>query len=241
MSALCALTFLYLYNMFAYWGRMTFNLMVIAGIGAGTLALVWSSVSTAGTVRPIDLPSPLRGGSFYVVQGGSNAIVNNHRLGRVRIPAQKFALDLTMLSPAGRRSKLMGSRTELSTYHIFGQPVHAPCRGTIVRVVSSFYNTPVSNRRAPAGNYVAIGCRIGVTVTLAHLDPDIRVVAGEPVEEGGIVGFVGSTGYTSEPHLHIHAVEGIQLRERFILFTGTAVPMRIDGTIPYKNQVLDEG
>ena len=44
---------------------------------------------------------------------------------------------------------------------------------------------------------------------LAHLQHrSVTVAPGEPVQAGRVLGSVGNSGNTSEPHLHIHGVEG---------------------------------
>lgn len=57
----------------------------------------------------------------------------------------------------------------------------------------------------PGGNHVAISCH-GINVTLAHLQKDsVRVAVGESVLAGQLIGSVGNSGYSDEPHLHLQA------------------------------------
>ena len=57
------------------------------------------------------------------------------------------------------------------------------------------------------GNHVILYCK-GYSILLAHLKKNsVSVSVGDHVEEGHFIGKVGNTGNTSEPHLHIHAVE----------------------------------
>lgn len=53
-----------------------------------------------------------------------------------------------------------------------------------------------------AGNYVRLTDAInGWATAYAHLDT-LNVVSGQQVETGDIIGWVGTTGYSSGPHLH---------------------------------------
>jgi murein DD-endopeptidase MepM/ murein hydrolase activator NlpD len=53
-----------------------------------------------------------------------------------------------------------------------------------------------------AGNYVRISDEInGWATAYAHLSK-LNIVSGQQVEPGMIIGWVGTTGYSSGPHLH---------------------------------------
>ncbi len=51
------------------------------------------------------------------------------------------------------------------------------------------------------GNLVVVGHEFGLTTRYAHLSR-IDVQAGQAVQRGDVVGFVGSTGRSTAPHLH---------------------------------------
>jgi murein DD-endopeptidase MepM/ murein hydrolase activator NlpD len=66
-------------------------------------------------------------------------------------------------------------------------------------------NVPEYDRANTAGNHVMLDCN-GVHVVLAHLKRGtVGVTAGEQIATGDVIGAVGNSGGTSEPHLHIHA------------------------------------
>ncbi len=52
---------------------------------------------------------------------------------------------------------------------------------------------------------------------------------GARVEAGDLLGLAGNSGNTSEPHLHIHAVDAA---------TGLGVPMAFDGRVPLRNRLF---
>jgi murein DD-endopeptidase MepM/ murein hydrolase activator NlpD len=71
-----------------------------------------------------------------------------------------------------------------------------------------------------------------VDVELAHLGNDsVTVKAGDAISSGHVIGAVGNSGNTTEPHLHIHAVHRdsgeaapIVFDERFFVRNATVVP-----------------
>lgn len=75
-----------------------------------------------------------------------------------------------------------------------GTPVIAAARGEIVE----------AKRNGGFGTYVLVRHREGVETEYAHLS---RIASGiEPgacVSAGGVIGYVGSTGLSSRPHLHL--------------------------------------
>lgn len=173
--------------------------------------------------RTANLASPLRNGNYYVVQGGNAESVNHH----FPVSAQKFALDIVKISKFGVRANgIMPSK--LSDYLIYGEKVYSPCSGDVVMLEKKVPNTPIgeTNTTEPAGNFVAIRCiRENVTVFLAHLAPkSVAVEIGETVNTDSVVGEVGNSGNTTEPHLHIHTVADSKKRDE-IFYSGTPVAM----------------
>jgi murein DD-endopeptidase MepM/ murein hydrolase activator NlpD len=73
-----------------------------------------------------------------------------------------------------------------------GTPIRAAGRGT---VIFAGWNS------GGYGNFVIVKHRLGWDTRYAHMS---RVVAyvGEPVSGGTLLGYVGSTGYSTGPHLH---------------------------------------
>lgn len=68
-------------------------------------------------------------------------------------------------------------------------------------------------------------------VELAHLQKgSVRVETGDPVKMGQSIALVGNSGNTSEPHLHIHAVDPT---------SGKAIPLTIDGLTPARNRIFE--
>ncbi len=150
-----------------------------------------------------DLSFPLRDGRFLVVQGGASPITN---IFHNSDPSQKFALDIVKLNALGGRANGFFP-AELSSYKAFGETLYSPCSGMVAGVLDGLAdNSPrEADRKNPAGNHVVIDC--GQTrVLLAHLmNGSITVKSGQFVKTNQVLGRVGNSGDTAEPHLHIQA------------------------------------
>lgn len=85
-------------------------------------------------------------------------------------------------------------------------PVYATCDGTVTQV-SFTQNENVTNTSAGGGNQIKIKCEIDdevtYTVWYAHLYPgSAKVKEGDQVKAGDELAGVGTTGYSTGPHLH---------------------------------------
>jgi murein DD-endopeptidase MepM/ murein hydrolase activator NlpD len=60
------------------------------------------------------------------------------------------------------------------------------------------------------GNYVVLDLGEGRFAFYAHLQPgSLRVKAGDRVTTGQVLGLVGNSGNSTEPHLHFHVSNGV--------------------------------
>lgn len=196
---------------------------VLMGLFFGGVAL---GVLRAHQVPPraIDLGFPLRTGAFLVAHGGSTSAANMHHAH----PRQRYALDLMKLNAFGMRARGLYPR-DLRRYAIFDAEVLSPCSGTVVSAVDALPDLAPGavDAKSPAGNHVVVRCG-DASVTLAHLRRgSVAVRSGAAVTAGQIVGRVGNSGHTTEPHLHIHA-------ER----NGVAVPATFNGEWLVRNEVV---
>jgi hypothetical protein len=190
--------------------------------------LVWAVRGFFYADEPVRLTFPLQDGWYYVGQGGNSTLLNYHNSSN----AQQYALDLAELNAIGTRAWGIYP-TALERYAVFGEIVHSPCDGTIVEAVDGLpdHIPPAADREHLAGNHVVISCE-GVNVLLAHLqNGSVRVEEGEAVATRQMLGRVGNSGNTSEPHLHIHAVRagsGDALE-------GDGVPILFEGRFAVRN------
>jgi hypothetical protein len=188
------------------------------------------------TAEPaVALEWPLRGGSFTVLHGGSTAVLNHHH----GVPAQNFALDVVAVNRLGIRARgLMPD--QLDRYRIFGMPVHAPCAGEVIATRDGIADgtTPTANLSLAAGNYAAVYCG-NDTILLAHFEAGtLAVKPGARVRTGDVIGRVGSSGNSSEPHLHIQADAGRVADPLTMITTAHGVPMTFAGRFLVRNDVV---
>ena len=123
--------------------------------------------------------------------------------------SQRYALDLLKLNAIGVRARGLYP-SDPKRYAIFGADVVSPCDGVVAAAEDGFMDLspPERDLEHRAGNYIAIESG-GATVYLAHLmRGSVAVKSGERISKGQILGRVGNSGNTTEPHLHIHAEEG---------------------------------
>ena len=157
---------------------------------------------------------PLRSGPWLAANGPSAE--SGHR--RAMIPlfgsyyiAQRFAIDWVKLDASSKTYS--GDSLKNSSYYAYGNDALAVADGIVTEVKDSIpENVPGINSRAVpitletvGGNHVIIDIGGGHYAFYAHLQPgSIRVKLGARVKRGQILGLVGNSGNSTEPHLHFH-------------------------------------
>lgn len=91
-----------------------------------------------------------------------------------------------------------------------GTPIHAPLSGT----VRATGNTDAVPGCLSWGKWTLIDHANGLSTLYAHQNV-ISVVPGQKVNTGEIIGYSGSTGYSTGPHLHftVYAKDGVTVRK----------------------------
>lgn len=84
-------------------------------------------------------------------------------------------------------------------------------RGTVVRSAGNG-KIIFKGRRGGYGNAIKVKHSFGYVTLYAHLSRFARVRVGQRVKQGQIIGYVGSTGLSTGPHLHL----GVYLNKRAI-------------------------
>ena len=96
---------------------------------------------------------------------------------------------------------------DISAQH--GSPIHAPADGTID---SAGFN-------GNYGNMVVIEHGFGLATRYGHMSRFV-VAAGQPIRRGEVIGYVGSTGRSTSPHLHYEVLVNGQLTNPFRFLAG---------------------
>ncbi len=159
----------------------------------------------------VELAFPLRDGVYLVANGGSRTLVNAHLVTlsgeRYRdYRGQSYAVDLVKVGTWGSRRSASGAAGP-EDWAIFGDPVHAPCGGRVVGASDGApdLRLPGDEAGGLAGNHVILDCG-GAWIVLAHLQRgSVAVAPGDTVEVSDVLGRVGNSGHSDEPHLHVHA------------------------------------
>jgi hypothetical protein len=206
------------------------------------ILIVWLAVYAASGRRAPDLAVslafPLRHGTYLVVNGGSNTLVNAH-LGLPETPryrayrGQRNGVDIVRVNAFGVRAQGF-LPSDPQRYAIFGDSIFSPCAGDVIQAVDGVRDVapPNPDRAHMAGNHVLMKCGV-IWILLGHMQQGtIGVKPGERVPAGGLLGRVGNTGNTNEPHLHIHAQTAGTQQEPF---GGEPLPIRLDGRFPVRN------
>lgn len=124
--------------------------------------------------------------------------------------AWQYAFDFVITDHEGNTCANDGA--ELKDYFCFRKPVLSPCRARVVAVIDDLPDNPVNrvDKSRNWGNYVLLLDDRGFYVELSHFAyQSIKVRVGDRVEPGQQLGLCGNSGYSPQPHLHIH----VQLAE----------------------------
>lgn len=183
-------------------------------VALGAFSLNVAGHALLGRLLPpapaVELVSPVGPGTWLVVNGGSDVVVNSHRRA-LEPPAPGFAcvrgmaegVDLVALDGLG----LAARGPNRKDHAAFGREALAPCAGTVVATESTHADRPVGepDRASVLGNYVWLRCA-QADVVLSHLAQDsVAVQPGQRVLPGDRVGAIGNSGASDAPHLQVHA------------------------------------
>ncbi|RCG17705.1 M23 family peptidase [Streptomyces reniochalinae] len=149
----------------------------------------------------------------------------------------RYAIDFVAVDDGCRTAAGRSWRTFLGTerpevFHAFGRPITAPVTGTVVAVHDGESDHAARRSQlallpymmgeggrlsrgvnAVAGNHVIIAVsEHGPFVALAHFrSGSVRVTTGQKVTEGEHIADCGNSGNSTQPHLHIQAMDSDDL------------------------------
>jgi murein DD-endopeptidase MepM/ murein hydrolase activator NlpD len=173
-----------------------------------------TSAQASVTNAPLLISPPLRGSEWLAGNGPANASAHRRALipvgGGVHI-AQRFAIDFLQLNPDGR--SFSGDQKNNKSYRCYGAEVLAVADGLVVATKDGIpENIPGATSRAVpitletvGGNHIILDLGNGRFAFYAHLQPgSLRVKNGDKVRRGQVLGLLGNSGNSTEPHLHFH-------------------------------------
>ena len=199
----------------------------------------------------VDLAYPFRG--RWLTQNSPGSRVPSHG---TTLFATSFAIDFVPVDHAGRSAPItLGSllRPEPpERFPGFGRPILAPVDGVVVAMHDaepdhpSFRGLPsvgyalTQRRRAAAGwvglagNHVMVETRDGPVVAVCHLERGrIQVKLGQRVQRGQTLGRCGNSGNSTEPHVHLQAIDRVDVRH------ASALPISFGGRVPRNGEIID--
>jgi murein DD-endopeptidase len=227
-----------------------------------------AAVPVAPAASPIG--PPLRG-EWLAANGPSNETGHRRTFmslhGRTAI-GQRFATDYLQVDLEGRT--FSGERARNESYYAYGQDALAVADGVVVDIHDGIPdNVPGPTSRAVpitletvAGNYTVIDIGGGRYAFYAHLIPgSVRVAVGDRVRRGQVLGLVGNSGNSTEPHLHFHIADAVArgtatlgaeglpyVHESFELLGGCVIysevgcerhaPFGVERALPTRNQLV---
>lgn len=178
---------------------------------------------------PVTYRAPVEGRWFVVASGDASL---HHRW----VVSSEYAIDITRMN--ADMHSYSGDGTKLTDYVTFGQPVLAVADGIVVAVKNDREDNVAMLRKpgedfdayfgragqmqqelimaggfeAAAGNHVLIEHANGEHSLYAHMKQgSVRVSVGDEVVAGAQIGETGSSGNSTEPHLHFQLIDGPDL------------------------------
>jgi hypothetical protein len=143
------------------------------------------------------LDLPVRG-TWLSGQAGATTTTNAHFKNRYAIDCLKLGSDVRFYK---------GDEKEVTDFYSYGEPIYAPADGQITEIVDNLPSDLMGERdkENPGGNYIIMDSGNGKYVYFAHLIKDsIAVEEGQTVETGTILGYIGNSGNSMVPHMHMH-------------------------------------
>lgn len=160
---------------------------------------------------------PFTGDRWLAANGPSNMSLHRRAVivlnGKPRVP-ERYAIDWIKLGDDGK--SYTGDQYKNSSYHAYDVPILAVADGKVVTIKDGLpENVPHTNKLAVAltlasiaGNHIVEDIGGGLYVGYAHFVPGtITVKAGEQIHRGQILGRLGNSGNSSEPHLHLQVCD----------------------------------
>lgn len=148
-------------------------------------------------------------GEWFVNWGGTTEEQNYH----VVEVSQQYAYDILVVIDS---ISYRGDPMKNESYYAFGKEILAPCDARVVKVINGVQdNVPgETNPGQLTGNTVVLETPNNEFILMAHLmQNSIRVIEGQDVRQGEVLGQCGNSGNSTEPHLHLSLQNTIEMGE----------------------------
>jgi hypothetical protein len=196
--------------------RLAASLTVESADGSITGQTVLSDPVSVSPSAPIKISPPLEGALWWTPNGPSNFSV--HRRVAVTVDGdvwrpEKLAVDWVKLGSNG--STFAGDPLLNASYFAYGAKLLAAADAKVVAVLDGIPdNVPTKEPEIDlepatlAGNYVVLQFDEGHYALYAHLIPSsLRVSPGDFVRRGDLLGLLGNSGGSTQPHLHFQVMD----------------------------------
>ena len=201
------------------WNREKWtNTLTVEAVGKPETQQAISVDMSLSDRKPVIISAPLRGKNWWTPNGPANN--STHR--RVVIAVgdhlglpERFAVDWIQLGPDGK--SYSGAEADNRSYYAYKADVLAAADGQVVSTKDGIPgNVPQSPKMAVpitletiGGNFVMEDIGNGRYAFYAHLIPgSVAVKPGDRIKVGQVIGKLGNSGNSSEPHLHFHICDG---------------------------------
>jgi hypothetical protein len=181
----------------------------------GKSVAVTAACSIVARQTDLVLDAPLRGARFIAGDGccdSTRHIRATLPLNGTAYDAQRFAIDWEQLDAQDRI--YVGDPKQPGSYVIYGKPAYAVADARVTAAVDGMADSPIGSLpNLPPdkadGNHVILALGNGSFALYAHFKPhSLRVTEGQTVRRGQLLGLVGTSGNSSEPHLHFQVTNG---------------------------------
>ncbi|HLJ44259.1 MAG TPA: M23 family metallopeptidase [Candidatus Binataceae bacterium] len=186
------------------------------------------------------IDQPFTGDRWFAANGPSNTSLHRRAIivldGKPRVP-ERYAIDWIKLGGDG--NSYSGDQYKNSSYHAYNVPILAVAGGKIVSLKDGLpENVPHADKIAVAmnlaniaGNHIVEDIGGGLYVGYAHMIPgSITVKAGQQVYRGQVLGRLGNSGNSSEPHLHLQVCNA----PSFLICEGVPMEFKRIGLTKYR-------